>query len=372
MRHTASILALSFALTSPTAAQNVDGNIVPSTVQAELPQQRQQMEQQEEQPQTNQGKRQYPGVDPERFQASGDAQDGASSRQPRRTETRRASSVPIIGAKRLLNSLDELNRPLTPEEVTAYGSTVQMSMPMTPEMIRDYRRRVDESQKAAAMPATGFRAQPINDAVRVSLAAGQPLQSLYVTPNTVSVMAFYDKTGKAWPVASYVVGRSDSFQVFALQEGSNQIAVTPLVNHGYSNIVVSLVEEDRPIVINLETNDTKTNFRRDITIEGYGPNAKRNPTPVLAKASPSDGIMMAFAHGAALPQGAVRLTTSDEGVEAWSYQGQLYVRTADAVQTPSPNQALSAPGGIHAYRLKLTPMVLINRNGSVMNVRITR
>lgn len=363
MRRQIQIMALPLFLSSVALAQ--EPTLQPAPVQAQLP------------PQPSappsppppsgkegapaQGQPQYPGVNPDRFSAS-----------PSEGEPRQASSVPVIGAKRLLRSLEELDRPLSPEVITAYGSSVQTAMPMSPELIRDYRRRVDASQKAAAMPPSGFRARPINDAIRVSLSAGQPLQSFYVTPNTVSVMSFYDKTGKAWPVASYVVGRADSFQVFALQEGSNQIAITPLINHGYSNIVVSLVEEDRPIVINLETSDVQTNFRRDITVEGYGPNAKRDPIPVAAKTPPSDGVMMAFAQGAAIPRGAARLNTTDESVEAWSYQGQIYVRTSDTLQTPSPNQALTGPGGVHAYRVKPTPMLLINRNGSVMNVRIAR
>ncbi len=72
------------------------------------------------------------------------------------------------------------------------------------------------------------------------------------------------------------------FQVYALQEGSNQIAVTPLVTHGYSNLIISLVEEDRPIVINLETSDTKTHFRRDITVEGTAqmPRSRRRKFPL--------------------------------------------------------------------------------------------
>ena len=40
-----------------------------------------------------------------------------------------------------------------PEEITAYGAALQAQIPMTPEMILDYRRRLDESQKAAATTA---------------------------------------------------------------------------------------------------------------------------------------------------------------------------------------------------------------------------
>jgi intracellular multiplication protein IcmK len=287
------------------------------------------------------------------------------------TGPRQARNFPVIGAKRLLQSLSDLNRPLSPEEVTAYGAALQSVMPMSPELIRNFRQRVDESQKAAALPPSGVRAEPISDAVRMSLSTRQPLQTLLTTPNSVSVMAFYDRTGKAWPIASFVVGRADSFQVYALQEGSNQLAVTPIVSHGYSNLVISLVEEDRPIVINLETSDTKTNVRRDITVEGYGPNADLTPATVSPKAPPSDQVMMAFAEGAALPDGATKLSTSESGVEAWSFKGDLYLRTS-AVLTSPPSSSLTGPGGVHAYRLKETPVALISRGGTITRVRISR
>ncbi|WP_210190440.1 DotH/IcmK family type IV secretion protein [Ensifer aridi] len=291
----------------------------------------------------------------------------AEERQPRL-----APNVPIIGARRLLQSLSELDRPLTPEEITAYGATVQSVMPMSPELIREYRKRIDDSQKAAAMPPNGVRATPISDSLRMSLKSNQPLQTLYTTPNTVSVMAFYDRTGKAWPIASYVVGRADSFQVYALQEGSNQLAVTPLVSHGYSNLIISLVEEDRPIVINLETNDSRTHFRRDITVEAYGPNAEISPTTVATKTPPSDKIMMSFAQGADLPDGAVSLRSSDPEVEAWTYKGDLYIRTANTLISPSWNSALTGPGAVHAYRLKPTPVALVSRKGTISRVRISQ
>jgi intracellular multiplication protein IcmK len=353
-------LALSSSALAQQAAQPAPAYTPPQPETAvELPaQQPQQAEQQQpEAMQQQQGQSKF-----------GEASPGqAEQRQPRQ-----APNVPIIGARRLMQSLSDLDRPLSPEEITAYGATVQSLMPMTPEMIRDYRRRIDESQKAAAMPPSGFRAQPISDAVRMSLKSNQKLQTLFTSPNTVSVMAFYDRTGKAWPIASFVVGRADSFQVYALQEGSNQIAVTPLVTHGYSNLIISLVEEDRPIVINLETSDTKTHFRRDITIEGYGPNASVSPTEVAIKEPPSNGTMMAFAQGADLPRSAVKLRTSDSNVEAWSLDGAYYLRTTDTYTSPSPQSMLTGPGGVHAVKIKPSPVVLISRNGTISRVRISQ
>lgn len=287
-------------------------------------------------------------------------------------QTSGTSKMPLIGAKRLLHSLSELDRPLTPEEITAYGAAVQSVLPMSPKLIRDYRRRIDESQKAAALPPSGKRARPISDSVRISLSARQRPLMLDTTPNTVSVMSFYDRTGKAWPIASYVVGRADAFQVYALQKGSNQIAVTPLVNHGYSNLVISLVEEDRPLVVNLETNEKKTDFRRDVTINAYGPNADLSPTTVTPATPPSDKTMMAFAQGAGLPKSAQQLNTSDPGIEAWSYKGDMYIRTTDTLMSPAWSAALTGPGAVHAYRLKRTPVALVSRDGQISRVSIAQ
>src|SRR5262249_12733050 len=151
-------------------------------------------------------------------------------------------------------------------------------MPMSPELIRDYRRRINESQKAAALPPSGHRPRGVSDAIRVSLSSEQQPITLSTSPGAVSVVAFYDSTGQAWPVASFVVGRGDAFQVYALQQGSNQLAISPKVAHGYTNLAVSLVEEDRPFIINLETSEEQTHMRRDVTINGYGPKAKVSPS----------------------------------------------------------------------------------------------
>lgn len=282
---------------------------------------------------------------------------------------------PIIGAQELLKSLDELDRPLTPEEITAYGAAIQSQFPMTPEMIRDYRRRVDESQKAAATPPSGQFPNAITDAKRISLNSSQEPEILLTGPDTVSVMAFYDQTGEAWPVASYVIGKPKSFQVYAMQEGSNQLAVTPLVPHGFSNIIVSLVGESRPLVFEVRTNSLNTHYRRDFTVHGRGPNAASRPlqsgqSEPIARAS--NDVMMAFATGADIPGNAVRLRTDNRAVKAWSYDGAIYLQSADAVISPPASRILTGPGQVKAYRIRPTSVALVSANGRVSKVRISQ
>ncbi len=282
---------------------------------------------------------------------------------------------PIVGAQDLLQSLDDLDRPLTPEEITAYGAAIQSQFPMTPEMIRDYRRRVDESQKAAASPPSGQFPKPITDAKRLTLDSAQEPEILLTGPDTVSVMAFYDRTGAAWPIASYVIGKPKSFQVYAMQEGSNQMAVTPLVPHGFSNIVVSLVGESRPLVFDVRTNSLNTHYRRDFTVHGLGPNAASRPLQTRQSepvARASNDVMMAFATGADIPGNAVRLSTDNPSVRAWSYDGAIYLQSADAIISPPASRILTGPGQVKAYRVRPTSVALISLNGRVSKVRISQ
>lgn len=282
---------------------------------------------------------------------------------------------PIVGAKELLQSLDDLDRPLTPEEITAYGAAIQSQFPMTPEMIRDYRRRVDESQKAAATPPSGQFPKPITDAKRLTLDSAQEPEVLLTGPDTVSVMAFYDRTGAAWPIASYVIGKPKSFQVYAMQEGSNQLAVTPLVPHGFSNIVVSLVGESRPLVFDVRTNSLNTHYRRDFIVHGLGPNVASKPLQTRQSepvARASNDVMMAFATGADIPGNAVRLSTDNPSVRAWSYDGAIYLQSADAIISPPASRILIGPGQVKAYRIRPTSVALISLNGRVSKVRISQ
>ncbi|WP_243405171.1 DotH/IcmK family type IV secretion protein [Pelagivirga sediminicola] len=283
--------------------------------------------------------------------------------------------LPIVGAKELLQSLDDLDRPLTPEEITAYGAAIQSQFPMTPEMIRDYRRRVDESQKAAATPPSGQFPKSITDAKRITLNSAQEPEVLLTGPDTVSVMAFYDQTGAAWPIASYVIGKPKSFQVYAMQEGSNQLAVTPLVAHGFSNIVVSLVGESRPLVFDVRTNSLNTHYRRDFTVHGLGPNAASKPLQTRQSepvTRASNDVMMAFATGADIPGNAVRLTTDNRAVKAWRYDGAIYLQSADAIISPPASGILTGPGQVKAYRIRPTSVALISTNGRVSKVRISK
>ena len=279
----------------------------------------------------------------------------------------------VLGAQGLLNSLADLDRPLSPEEITAYGAALQQQFPLTPELIRDYRQRLNANQAAAAAPPTGRRPTALTATQRVSLGTGGQTPQVFSSPGVVSVVSFFDRTGAPWPVASFVVGREDAFQVYPMQEGSNQLAIAPLVTHGYSNLAISLVEEDQPIVVDLQTNEEQAHYRLDLSVNGLGPDAIIPTTaPAQPKMDASDDLMMAFVQGVDIPNDAVRLATDDGDVAAWRYDGNYYVRTNQTLISPPWQSTLAGPGGIKAYRLRPSPVALISRGGRITKVRINR
>ena len=319
-------------------------------------------------------------VTPDQFQSDGSSGENTSGQGQTASQTGRqtgkSQNVPpnlILGAQGLLNSLADLDRPLSPEEITAYGAALQQQFPLTPALIRDYRRRLNANQAAAAAPPTGKRPTALTSTIRVSLGTGGKTPEVYTSPGVVSVVSFFDRTGAPWPVASFVVGRDDAFQVYPMQEGSNQLAIAPLVTHGYSNLAVSLVEEDQPLVIDLQTDENRAHYRLDLSVNGLGPSAIIPTTaPKQPKMDASDDLMMAFVQGVDIPKSAVRLGTDDGDVAAWRYDGNYYVRTNQTLISPPWQSTLAGPGGIKAYRLRPSPVALISRGGRVIKVRINR
>lgn len=304
--------------------------------------------------------------------------DGAVIVDPNEVQNRPAprqpSSVPVVGSQRLLDSLADLDRPLTPEEVTAYGAFVQQQLPLRPELVLDFNQRRNAVARANAQPGNGRRpsTRSLQDSVRLDLAPNSNPDVIATTQGTVTTLAFFDRTGAPWPIASYVIGNEAAYQVYPLQEGSNQIAISQQQPYTYSNLIVSLLDTGQSLVFDLETSDDGVIYRRDVTVNALGPNAEI--APVVARepdARASDGLMMAVVQGAPIPPSAQELFTDDADVEAYRIGDALYIRTNQTLISPSYDAALSGPGGINAYRMKPAPVVLIERNGQITRVRIS-
>lgn len=256
----------------------------------------------------------------------------------------------------------------SPQDIEALVQALRQALPMTPEMIAAFRKLVDESQQAAAYPPNGPPTGKL-DAVAVDLSPGGPPPQISVGAGTASVVSFFDASGAAWPVTGYVIGDPKKFQVLAIGDQVSFLTVTPLVQYGYSNLVVRLQDLDSPIVIDIRTDPAVVNYRRDIRIAAYGPNAA--PDASLARLGPVAGdlTLMTFLTGAELPSGAKPVVLDGASAQAWLLDGALYLRSSDALLSPAWNAALAGPGDIRVYRLSPSPILLMSIQGRPTAVR---
>jgi intracellular multiplication protein IcmK len=286
------------------------------------------------------------------------------------TDPTAASSAAPVEPGQGIPPLSEVatSRGQSQANLEAYLQALEEGLPMTPEMITTLRELVDASQRAAAYPPEGPPTGTL-DAVAVDLTPGGPPPKISVAARTASVVNFFDATGAAWPITGYVVGDPKSFQILTIGEEASFLTVTPLVQHGYSNLVVRLQNLDTPIVIEILTDPQVINYRRDIRIAAYGP--KAGPEGSIAELGPNPGdlTLVTFLTGADLPKEAKAISIQGAAAQAWLYADSLYLRGTDALLSPAWDGSLAGPGELRVYRLKPSPILLMSIAGQPTTVR---
>ncbi|MDR2300959.1 MAG: DotH/IcmK family type IV secretion protein [Deltaproteobacteria bacterium] len=274
-----------------------------------------------------------------------------------------------------LEDLEELNDPEDPEDFyeleavneerrLAYERSLEILLPTTPEEVRAYRKSLDEREEALSDGAP-LAMRSRTERVRLEPGFKPPLVEL--SPNLVTALVFTDSTGSPWPVAATVLGSGAMFSVELLEgEGSNQIIVAPLSNHGHSNLVVSLKGKDIPLMARLSTTSAVKDDREldgliIFQVQETGPMAQ--PLPGLAP-KPTvlvDNLLYELLDGIT-PKGAKHIgaVPALEGESFTQVGSNLYLRSSRTVLWPLVQAKVYGPGGIIVYELPLVTSVVLN------------
>lgn len=269
-----------------------------------------------------------------------------------------------------------------PQQIDAFNQIMRSQMPMSPDMIRRSIALYDEVQRAMLE-----RSEPeaISDSGIMTLEPGEVPPTIYLSANIASIIGFYDSTGQPWPIRQYVMGSGGQFQVIPLGEGANSITVTPLVPVGFTNLVLTLEGEAKPVTVNLKVSQTVVHQRRDIQIMREGPNAVHTadsgaPDAILAGSIGPDGtpiraeagnkFLMTAVSGVDMPADAVPVTVSGVRAKAWMIGDSIIIRSAYPLSAPQPLNAMAGPDGIMVYEIKSTPTVLFDVGGSMVRADI--
>lgn len=246
----------------------------------------------------------------------------------------------------------------------AFANVVRSMMPLTPDQIKALRVMFDKSQQAAA-ESPGTPPRPTSSTIMVNLSPGSTPPVIRLSNSFVTSLVFLDSTGQPWPIQAFDIGDPNSFDVKWNRKG-NTLLVQPNTTYKSGNIAVMLKGQDTPVMVTLIPGQHAVDYRADLRVPGFGPNAKPSLSGLPDTANPK---LLTFLNGVPA-QGAKRMTVQGGPAQAWSLGKHIYLRTSLTLLSPSYLASMSSPDGTHVYQIKKTPVVLASYQGQVVQLKL--
>ena len=248
----------------------------------------------------------------------------------------------------------------------AFSATVDATLPMSPDQIQKLRSLYQASQYAASStPDTPPR--PTATSLFVDLSPGATPPVIRLSQGFITSLVFLDSTGAPWPIEAYDVGNPQAFNI-QWDKTTNTMMVQSLTMYNYGNLAVRLRGLPTPIMLTLIPGQKAVDYRVDLRVQGYGPNAQALPSGNGLPNS-ADPSLLGVLDG--VPPDGSRLLSITGGVaQAWISGSNLYVRTRLDVISPGWIGTMSSADGMHAYVMQPTPVLLVSQNGRVQQLRV--
>jgi intracellular multiplication protein IcmK len=265
----------------------------------------------------------------------------------------------------ILNSLPAAAPP-NEEAEAAFNAMMQQNMPLTPQQVVKLKQLIDQSQRAAAMPAN-VPPKPVSSTLMVNLAPGATPPAIRLAQGYVTSLVFVDSTGQPWPVASYDIGdpRTTSIQ---WDGKSNVVLIQASAPYGDSDLVIRLVGMTTPITLELVLGQRVVDYRTDIHVAGFGPNSKDLPTGTGLPNS-ANQLLLNVLDGVA-PPGSKQLVVKGGDCSAWLLGDKMFLRTRLTVLSPGWVGRMVSPDGMYAYEIQRSSSVLVSQYGQPIELKI--
>ena len=257
---------------------------------------------------------------------------------------------------------------LSADRVEGFNKALEENFPMTPDMVRRYRDVFEANQRALlerevpkARVEAGF----------ISLEPGEAPPRITVAPGIASVIGFYDVTGQPWPITQHVLGAEEDFQVIQLGGDSNNIAVTPLKRVGFSNVVVMLKDQPKPVVMRIEVSNAEAQDRYDLQILSAGPNANANTAAeALSVREAGSRTLLSVLSGVDIPTGSKPVSVQGVDARGWVIGENLFLRSKHALLSPQWLSSMSGPDGIRVYEIPKSNAALFSVDGTIVRADV--
>ncbi len=248
----------------------------------------------------------------------------------------------------------------------AFDDVKEQMFPLTPEQIIRIKQEYQTHEYAKTSPA-GTPPKPRATSLFVNLSPGSTPPVIRLSQGFVSSLVFLDSTGAPWPISAYDLGDPSAFNIQWDKTG-NTLIIQASNLYTYGNLAVRLRGLNTPVMLTLIPGQKAVDYRVDLRVQGYGPNAKSMPMDNGLPPSASD-LLLHVLDGVP-PAGSARLTVSGGDARAWLLNEKMFVRTNLTILSPGWIGSMTSADGMHAYEMQKSPVILVSWHGKVMQLKV--
>ncbi|AHE67902.1 DotH/IcmK family type IV secretion protein [Legionella oakridgensis] len=248
----------------------------------------------------------------------------------------------------------------------AFENVTDQLFPLSPEQTIQLKQMYQTSEYAKQSPI-GTPPKPTATSQIVNLSPGSTPPVIRLSQGFVSSLVFLDSTGAPWPISAYDLGDPSAFNI-QWDKTSNTLMIQASKLYTYGNLAVRLRDLNTPVMLTLIPGQQAVDYRVDLRIQGYGPNAKNLPTEIGIPPSAND-VLLNVLDGVP-PPGSTRLTVSGGDARAWLLNEKMYVRTNLTILSPGWIGSMTSADGMHAYEMQKSPVLLVSWHGKVMQLKV--
>jgi intracellular multiplication protein IcmK len=238
--------------------------------------------------------------------------------------------------------------------------------PLKSEQVLKLHQEYNASEFALASSA-GTPPRPAVTTQTVKLDPGSTPSVIRLGQGFISTVVFLDSTGAPWPIVAYDLGDPSSFNI-QWDKSGNILMIQSRKLYTYGNMAIRLQGLNTPIMLTLVPGQQAIDYRVDMRVLGYGPNAKNLPSTVNLPAAGSNVLMQVLDD--VPPPGSRQMKVKGGPAKAWTVGHTMYVRTRLTVLSPGWVSMMTSADGMHVYEMPDSPILLVSWHGKVMQLKI--
>ena len=183
----------------------------------------------------------------------------------------------------------------------------------------------------------------------------------------ISSVVFLDSSGAPWPIIAYDIGDPSAYNI-QWDKSGNTLMIQSKKLYTYGNMAIRLQGLNTPVMLTLVPGQKAIDYRVDMRVMGYGPNAKDVPSEMNLPEGANDTLLKILDD--IPPENGKLLNVKGGPAKAWSVNSTMYVRTRLTILSPGWLSKMSSADGMNVYKMSDSPVLLVSWHGKVMQLKI--